>query len=54
MMIQNINKDDMQMRRVMEQRMKLNQQLGFGFQMQRQRAFNQAKSEINQRKKAAQ
>lgn len=35
------------MRKAMASRIKLNQELDFGFQIQRRRAFNQAKQAIN-------
>jgi hypothetical protein len=54
MMIKNINKEDLQMRNAMMSRIKLNQELDFGFQLQRRKAFNAAKSAINERKKIAQ
>lgn len=53
-MIKNINKEDLQMRNVMMSRIKLNQELDFSFQLQRRKAFNQAKSGIVERKKTAQ
>jgi hypothetical protein len=53
-MIKNIDRDDMEMRKAMASRIKLNQELDFGFQLQRRRAFNQAKAAINERKKALQ
>jgi hypothetical protein len=46
-MIKNIDRDDMEMRKAMTSRIKLNQELDIGFQMQRRRAFNQAKAAIN-------
>jgi hypothetical protein len=46
-MIKNIDKEDMEMRKAMASRIKLNQELDFGFQIQRRRAFNQAKQAAN-------
>ena len=54
MMIKFINKEDMEMRKVMASKIKLNQELDLGFQIQRRRAFNQAKQAINEKKKIAQ
>ena len=42
------------MRNAMNSRIQLNKQLGMGFQFQRQRAFNQSKNQINEKKKIAQ
>lgn len=46
-MIKNINREDNQMRNVMMSRIKLNQELDFSFQLQRRKAFNAAKAEVN-------
>lgn len=54
MMIKNINREDNQMRNVMMSRIKLNQELDFSFQLQRRKAFNAAKAEVNQKKKVTQ
>lgn len=43
----------MEMRKAMASRIKLNQELDFGFQIQRRRAFNQAKQSINEKKKTS-
>jgi hypothetical protein len=53
-MIKNIDREDMEMRKAMASRIKLNQELDFGFQIQRRRAFNQAKASITERKKKCQ
>jgi len=45
-MTKNINKEDLQMRNIMMSRIKLNQELDFSFQLQRRKAFNQAKSGV--------
>jgi hypothetical protein len=42
------------MRTAMLSRIKLNQELDFGFQLQRRRGFNQSKATINERKKIVQ
>ena len=53
-MIKNIDREDMEMRKAMASRIKLNQELDFGFQLRRRRAFNYAKAAINERKKTLQ
>lgn len=53
-MIKNIDRDDDHMRNAMMSKIKLNQELDFSFQLQRRKAFNQAKSVINEKKKTAQ
>ena len=50
-MLKNISKEDMQMRKAMASRIRLNQELDFGFQLQRRRGFNQAKAAIMEKKK---
>lgn len=54
MMIKNIDREDTHMRTAMLSRIKLNQELDFGFQLQRRRGFNQSKAAINERKKIVQ
>lgn len=46
-MIKNINKEDNEMRKIMVSRIKLNQEMDLGFQIQRKREFNQSKNQIN-------
>lgn len=53
-MLKNISKEDMEMRKAMASRIKLNQELDFGFQLQRRRGFNQAKQAITEKKKQCQ
>ncbi len=53
-MLKNISKEDMQMRKAMASRIRLNQELDFGFQLQRRRGFNQAKAAIMEKKKQCQ
>ena len=42
------------MRKIMASKIKLNQEMDFGFQIQRKREFNQAKQQINEKKKLLQ
>lgn len=42
------------MRKVISTKMRLNQELDLGFQIQRRRAFNQAKQAINEKRKGVQ
>lgn len=43
LMFKNIDKEDQEMRKAMASKIRLNQEIDFGFQIQRRRAFNQAK-----------
>ena len=46
-MMKNINHEDVEMRKAVVTRIKLNQELDLGFELQRRRKFNQAKQAIN-------